>query len=68
MDHDLLKSTSGSIYLTISLAVERYITVCHPFFKLTHNWPARKRNCCQMTNVFLCFCLLYSVKSPQDRP
>ncbi|XP_023341605.1 FMRFamide receptor [Eurytemora carolleeae] len=31
---------TGSIYLTISLAVERYITVCHPFFKLSHNWPA----------------------------
>ncbi len=57
----LLKFISGSIYLTISLAVERYITVCHPFFKLTHNWPARKRNCSQMT--FKCFlrffCSLY---------
>ena len=26
---------SGSIYLTIAVAVERYITVCHPFFKVS---------------------------------
>ena len=42
MYYSIFCNISGSIYLTISLAVERYITVCHPFFKLTHNWPARK--------------------------
>ena len=26
----------------MSIASERYITVCYPFFKLSHNWPARR--------------------------
>jgi hypothetical protein len=25
----------GSIYLTLSIAIERYTTVCHPFFKVS---------------------------------
>ena len=29
--HDFL----GSIYLTLAIAVERYVTVCHPFFKVS---------------------------------
>ena len=31
---------NGSILLTMCLALERYITVCFPFFKLSHSWPA----------------------------
>ena len=25
----------ASIYLTLAIAVERYVTVCHPFFKVS---------------------------------
>jgi len=32
---------TGSIYLTLAIAVERYTTVCHPFFKISRTWRAR---------------------------
>ena len=28
----------GSIYLTLAIAVERYVTVCHPFFKVSYKY------------------------------
>jgi hypothetical protein len=33
---------SGSIYTTMAVAIERYFTVCHPFFKISHNWSPSK--------------------------
>ena len=33
--------SEGSILLTICLALERYITVCFPYFKIGHRWNAK---------------------------
>jgi len=33
---------TSSTYLTLAVAVERYTTVCHPFFKVSHQFQASK--------------------------
>eukprot|EP00094_Tigriopus_californicus_P009763 TCALIF_09412-PA protein Name:"Similar to FR FMRFamide receptor (Drosophila melanogaster)" AED:0.27 eAED:0.27 QI:370/0/0.5/0.5/0/0/2/0/357 len=32
---------TGSIYFTMAIALERYFTVCHPFFRVSHSWSSR---------------------------
>ena len=32
---------TGGIYFTMAITVERYFTVCHPFYRVSHSWPAK---------------------------
>lgn len=33
---------TGSIYSTLAITLERYLTVCHPFYTVSHKWAAKR--------------------------
>ena len=33
---------TGSVYCTMAISVERYLTVCHPFYTASKNWSAKR--------------------------
>ena len=33
---------TGSVYCTIAISIERYLTVCHPFYTASKNWSAKR--------------------------
>jgi len=47
---------TGSIYLTLSITLERYTTVCHPFFKYQYKWTAK-----YYLAPIMMFTLLYNI-------
>ena len=40
----------------MAISLERYITVCHPFFKVSHNWSASR----YLLPIFL-LCISYNI-------
>eukprot|EP00090_Calanus_glacialis_P041104 TRINITY_DN7219_c0_g1_i6.p1 TRINITY_DN7219_c0_g1~~TRINITY_DN7219_c0_g1_i6.p1 ORF type:complete len:353 (-),score=61.97 TRINITY_DN7219_c0_g1_i6:158-1171(-) len=47
---------TGSIYLTVAISIERYTTVVHPFFKLSHAWSS-----CIYILPVAAFSILYNI-------
>ena len=48
--------STGSIYFTMAMTIERYLTVCHPFYHHSHSWPTR----CYILPILL-FSIFYNV-------
>lgn len=47
---------TGSIYFTMAMTAERYLTVCHPFYRHSHNWPTRN-----YIIPITAFCFIYNI-------
>jgi len=47
---------TGSIYFTMAITVERYVTVCHPFYRVSHSWPAKV-----LVIPIVAFAVLYNI-------
>ena len=33
---------TGSIYFTMAITIERYVTVCRPLYRVSHSWPNKR--------------------------
>ena len=47
---------TGSIYFTMAITVERYVTVCHPFYRVSHSWPTKR-----FVLFLVVFAILYNI-------
>ena len=47
---------TGSIYFTMAIAVERYVTVCHPFYRVSHSWPTKR-----LVLFLVAFAIMYNI-------
>ena len=47
---------TGSIYFTMAITIERYVTVCHPFYRVSHSWPTKR-----LVLFLVAFTILYNI-------
>ena len=47
---------TGSIYFTMAITFERYVTVCHPFYRVSHSWPTKR-----LVLLLVAFAILYNI-------